>query len=125
MDMRERIESGFYNSKGMRPVCPPRPIPVFTIGSDSPDSSDYRAYADALDRWQSLVAQHEIAAAEWDRLQDQLMERFAMDLAEAHGMIGHPKQELLYQMALKHAHYHTKGLMAVVVWYEEFLPLAK
>jgi hypothetical protein len=125
MNMRERIEAGVYNSTGTKPICPPRPIPVFTIGSDVPGSSDYRAYADALDRWQALVNQYEAAMIEWDRHQDQLMQNFARDLAEENGMLGHPKQDVLYQMALKHAHYHTKGLVAVITWYEEFLPLVK
>lgn len=125
MGIIDRIKSGIYDMVGNPPISPPRPIPVFMFGSDTACSSDYRAHADALDAWQLRMKEYEIAMSKWCAEQDRLMLCFANDLAEENGMLGHPKQELLYQMALKHSHYHTKGLLSVIVWYEEFLPLVK
>lgn len=123
--IREKVRSGLYDLSDPKPAMPSRPIPVFSIGSDVPGSADYKAYAAALEAWEKKMADYESMLASWYLLQDQLLMQFAHDLAAQHGMIGHPKQEILYQMALKHAHYHTKGLISVITWYEEFLPLVK
>jgi len=125
MCIREKVQAGLYDLSDPRPVSPARPIPVFSIGTDVPGSADYKAYAAALEDWENRMVEYESMLESWHLKQNQLLEQFSHDLAVQHGMIGHPKQEILYQMALKHAHYHTKGLPSVITWYEEFLILVK
>lgn len=57
--------------------------------------------------------------------QSVLMERFAHDLADEHAMIDHPKQEMLYRLAVELADGSDDGLHAIIGWYERLLPLAR
>ena len=122
--IRDKIAHGAYDP-GPAPQPPARPIPVFSFGSDTPGSREYREH-------ECLLAVHELKMEGYHSSLDLycqqrsvLMMDFAQDLAREHGMLGHPKEKLLYQTSHDIALVHGNSLHHIVEWYERLLDLTR
>lgn len=52
-----------------------------------------------------------------------LLANFRQELANEHGLLMHPKEDLLYQIAWREG--HSEGLYSVAQWYGELAELLK
>jgi len=76
-------------------------------------------------KWPSSVVGPERTEAmkAYRRAESEARERFRKALAEEHGVVGHPKEPRLFEIAWSHG--HANGLIEVVVYYEEFVELLR
>lgn len=122
--IRDKIAQGSYDA-GPPPMPPAKPIPVFSFGSDAPGSSQYREYTVLLEAHGLKMERYHSALDLYRRQRAVLMMDFAQDLAKEHGMLGHPKETLLYQTSHDIALAHGDSLHHIVEWYERLLYLAR
>lgn len=100
MDIVEKIRNGAYAPQQPFPEMPQRP---------STDESR---------------AAYRLARRDWRTEQTRLVhEVFKNDLAQEHGLVGHPKLERLFQMAWSMG--HAAGLEEVASYFEDLSELLK
>lgn len=116
MDVRSKIEAGFYNSKLPYPSRPKGPNRV-----SERTANGYRRLADEVEAYEAALDEYRAAAALHRNDDARLVEQFRADLIEELGLTEHPKANLLYAKAWEMG--HSCGLSEVVNYAEDLVEL--
>jgi hypothetical protein len=110
MNVRDNIEAGKYNTE----------LSYDFVTTPVNDDMTIRQAREHEAEQKRLKSGHRQKYHE-DRAR--LEEQFAADLAEEHGLVGHPKEKLLYSLAYERG--HSGGFRDVAGQYEEMADLLK
>lgn len=74
-------------------------------------------------RYKNKIAYSKETRKEYQAEESRIYEEFRVDLAIEHGLVDHPKEKILFEMAWSHG--HASGYSEVVTFYEELVNLIK
>ena len=80
-------------------------------------------YAEKVGKWEEMDKAFQEARRQYYIEEKRVMSIFQEDLMKELGILGHPKAQLLYDIAWSHG--HSDGLHSVVNWAEELVVLIK
>lgn len=117
MDVYDYLDSNGYTNPNPYPAHPTKPP---APGGKS-TSSDYRAYASRLERYEDDIVAYGEDVAIWQALTKSLAGKFEPDLAKYYNMTDHPKRVRLYEIAYDMG--HSAGLHEVANYYATLVDL--
>lgn len=118
MSVWEKLAAGLYKNQEPYPSRPKKPV----LAKNS-TPSEHRAYADELEKYETVLAVYKQASAAYNKRTGDLEAEFQADLESYYEMTGHPKAGLLYWKAYERG--HSGGMEEVANAYSDLVELVK
>ena len=118
MDVWTKLEANAYRNRDPYPERPRKPV----LSKDA-TPAQIRAYADALEAYDSQLVEYRALVAAWNAHSVALEGEFRRDLEITYDMVGHPKADLLYDKAYEKG--HSGGMQEVANYYSDLVELVK
>jgi hypothetical protein len=103
MDMRQRIVDGYYSNPVLKPRPPMRPVPVLMASSEAANIETISILQIQFMKYREEVSLWESRMKAWTSSQYAVLERFKNDLDEYHGLTGHPKSALVFELSVRYS----------------------
>lgn len=118
LNLQDKIISNVYVSNYKMPPRPKSPVYPKT---STPE--DYRAYADALEKYQAEMEAYRRARKEALAEENRLHKQFRADVEAEYGTAGNPKSDLLWDLAWRYG--ISSGLSEVLTYYDDLVDLIR
>jgi len=116
MTVQENINNGVYNNTMEYPKAPAKPVLA-----KSATPAEIRAYADFIELYDTAYDVYKSNRVAYNAETTAKRNQFRTDLEAEYGTTGHPKANLLWDMAWENG--SSSGLNEVLNWYDRLSDL--